>query len=306
METIRVMSVEWHRGLRSWRFWLTVALTVFLFVLAMYQFVVPHVPGSAPTPPNYYNFFTGYMSGLGAYIDSAWVAFLPILAALPSGDSLAFERLRGVDATIITRIGWRRYLLGKVLGNASLAGSATVVAMLITAVTAVMRFPIALPKLLGWTLTSKAIAGMSFQEKVSGVFASDYWPDFHAHLFWAHPWIYLVVISTLAIWATVAISGISIATSVWIRRPIVVLVIPTALFWAGEFLAQSGWSQAWGPSEVAGSYLSMGDAFSKTYTVPTTWWDLALYWAVPALAVVAVVSWVAVRRKEWPQRGGGL
>lgn len=116
-------------------------------------------------------------------------------------------------------------------------------------VIAVIRFPIALPKLPGWKLTSQAIAGMSFQEKVSGVFASDYWPDFHAHFVLGAPVDLSWVISALAIWATVAISGISIASSVWIRRPIAVLVLPTALFWGGAFLAQGGWSQAWGPVE---------------------------------------------------------
>lgn len=250
--------------------------------------------GGADTPLLQF-FFTVLLVALGAYYLSLWVVFLPVLAALPAGDSVAVDRLRGVDAVMITRVGWRNYLWGRWFGSAGLAATATAIALGLTAVVAAIGYPLALPRLLGWRLTPALDAALPYKVKVSGVFADGYPPAFHPHFFWAAPGLYLVAVGLLALWATVAVAGLAIAGSVWLRRPVLTLAVPAALFWIADFLAEDG---PLAPSQMAGGYL---------YEVhpPQSWGVLVLYWLVPVGAVALILAWVTLRRKEWPQRSRG-
>ena len=270
---------------------MTVALTVFLFLLTIIQYAPPR-DVHAMRIPDFYNFFTVNLAVLGAYVGSLWTVFLPVIAALPAGDSVAADRRRGVDAVMITRIGWSHYLYGRLLGTGALAGTAVLIPMGIIAVVAAIAYPITLPKFLGWNFQGS----LPYKVKISGVFGHIYWPTFAPHFFWSAPGLYIVVAFLLALWATITISTWSIASSPWVRRPILTLALPVVLFWAASFVA-TGSDPHLAPTTMAGGYLSMSDSSS--------WLGLVIYWGVPAAAAVVCLVWGVARRKEWPQRSMG-
>ncbi|MHB1505326.1 MAG: ABC transporter permease subunit [Sulfobacillus sp.] len=289
------MHAEWHRGIRSWRFWVTVALTVFIFLFAIAQYATPWVPTTPTEIPREHNFYTVTLAFLGGYLTALWPVFLPVIAALPAGDSLAVDRRRGMDALAITRVGWAHYLWGKLIGNALLAVVAVAVAIGMAAAVAVVMYPVALPKFLGWTFNM----ALPYKVKISGVFGDAYPPAFLPHFFWAAPGLYLILAVLVALWATTAVSGLSVAASVWVRQPVLTLAAPIVLFLAGDVVAQGALLHSrLIPSVYAGAYL---------WWVPPlpSWAALGLYWAVPAVAIALVLGWVVVRRREWPQRSMG-
>lgn len=267
------------------------ALTVFLFLLTVFQYAPPSYV-KAVRIPDFYNFFTINLAILGAYVGSLWTVLLPVIAALPAGDSIAIDRRRGVDAVMITRVGWHKYIGGRLLGTGALAGTAVLIPMGIIAIITAIAYPIGLPKFLGWKVQSS----LPYSVKISGVFGRAYWPTFDPHFFWSAPGVYLVFAFLLALWATVTIATWSVASSPWLRRPILTLALPVVLFWTISFVANGSYSGL-APTTMAGGYLSM--------SASSSWLDLIIYWGVPAAAAVGCLVWGAVRQREWPQRSVG-
>ncbi len=115
---VSVIRSEWYRGIRSRRFWVTVALALVLFGITMVLYANPLVPQLTPRTNNIY---TVTLAFLGNFFQALWPVLLPVIAVLPAGDSMAVDRRRGVDAALITRVGWTSYFGGKVVGNGLLS-----------------------------------------------------------------------------------------------------------------------------------------------------------------------------------------
>lgn len=177
---LEVVQVEWYRGTRSWRFWVAASLAFLLFLLTMYQYANPWVYEDIP---RWNNFYVVILYFLGGYLNSLWVVLIPLLAVLPGGDSLAVDRRRGADALAVTRVGWSRYLWGKLLGNALVSVVAVGVAVAIAAAIAVVVYPKALPLYLGW----KFNPSLPLKVRLSGTFGSVYPPSLAPHFFGEPP-----------------------------------------------------------------------------------------------------------------------
>jgi len=89
VSTVRVIQADWHRGIRSWRFWLTMGLAVLLLLFTVVSF--GGAPGRPPAneAPFTVNFYVVILAALGGFFVSYWPVFMPLLAVLPMGDSLA-------------------------------------------------------------------------------------------------------------------------------------------------------------------------------------------------------------------------
>ncbi|MCL8209303.1 MAG: hypothetical protein K6V97_14725 [Actinomycetia bacterium] len=286
-----VIRAEWRRGTHSWRFWAAVTLTLFVFLLAMWQY---DNPTWRPLIPRADNFYKSMLDALGAYLMALWPVVIPVVAALPAGDSVAVDRRRGVDALAITRVGWTGYLAGKLTGSALVAVAAVALATGMAAAAAAVAYPVALPKLLGWTFPSMAQwASEPYSYHISGVFASNYATTFQAHLFWAAPGLYVALVAIVALWATASLSALAVASSAWIRVPVLALAVPVVLFLAGDVVTQGMGRSHLVPSVYAGAYL-----WSASPPVGS-WWTLGLYWLVPAAAAAGAGAWIG-RRREWP------
>jgi hypothetical protein len=293
----RVIRAEWRRGTRSWRFPTTVALALFVFLLAMWQ-------NDNPTwrllTPREDNFYKSMLDALGAYLMALWPVVIPVVAALPAGDSVAVDRRRGVDALFITRVGWIGYLGGKLIGCALIAASAVFLAIAIAAATAAAAYPVALPKLLGWTFPSMAKwQSLPFSYHISGVFASNYATTFQTHLFWTAPGLYVALVAIVAVWAAASLSCLSIAASAWIRVPALALAVSVVLFLSGDVVTQEILRNHLVPSVYAGAYM--------WWVFPSVgnWWTLGLYWLAPVAAAAGVVAWIAARQRQWPEGSVG-
>lgn len=287
-----VIRGEWYRGTQSWRFWAVTALLVAVFVYTLLEYANPWTgPGGVPQNhliPNYWNIFTAVIMMFFGGVEAFWPLFLPLFAVLPAGDSLAVDRRRGVDAVIITRVGWANYLWGKWVGNALVSVTAVVVAVAATIVGVVAVYPTTLPRLLGW----QAPTAFGVKEP-PGVFAEQYMP-FSLHFFWAHPALYVGGIILVALWATAALSGLSIAASIWIRVPLLTLAVPLVICWAINFLFRSSYLI---PFMYGGQYLIV---VTQPRPSPFSWGGVSLYWAVPAALVGAALAVLALRGREWP------
>lgn len=290
---VTVIQAEWYRSTRAWRFWATVGLTLGVFVYTLYAFDNPwklHI-----VIPHFYNVFTAVFTMLSGSAGSWWPLFLPLLAVLPAGDSLAVDRRRGVDAVFLVRVGWARYLVGKWAGNALVSVTAVALAMAATIIPAVIVYGTTLPKLLGWHFVHPP--AISRARYVSGVFGHGYPPGFQPHFFWAHPVIYVGLAVLVALWATAALSGLSIAASVWIRVPLLTLAVPLVICWGVNWLATSSMLI---PMIYGGGYLMMPAPLG-----PPSWAALGVYWAIPVVAVGGLCVAVSRGVREWPARTVG-
>ncbi|MHB8674685.1 MAG: hypothetical protein ACYDAK_13540, partial [Candidatus Limnocylindrales bacterium] len=82
------------------------------------------------------------------FFQALWPVLLPMIAVLPAGDSMAVDRRRGVDATIITRVGWTSYFGGKIVGNALVSVAAVALAMAVAVGAEALVYPLTLPRYL--------------------------------------------------------------------------------------------------------------------------------------------------------------
>jgi hypothetical protein len=285
-----VIRAEWYRSTRSWRFWVTVALLVAVFVYTLLEYANPWVGPSAENRfiPSYWNIYSAAVMMLFGGIEGWWPLFLPLFAVLPAGDSLAVDRRRGVDAVVIARVGWARYLGGKWVGTTLASVAAATMALVITGVGVVSVYPTTLPRLLGWQ--APTAVGVKLPP---GVFGEQYLP-FGLHFFWAHPALYVGGVVLLALWATAALSGMAVAASVWIRNPLLTLAVPLVICWALNFLF---YTSNWTPYVYGGQYLIV---ITQPRPSPFAWSGVALYWAVPVALVAGILGLLAVRGREWP------
>lgn len=289
---VSVIRSEWYRGIRSWRFGVTVVLALVLFGITMVQYANPLVTQITPRTNNIY---TVTLAVLGNFFLALWPILLPMIAVLPAGDSMAVDRRRGVDATMITRVGWAFYVGGKIVGNALVSVVAVSLAFAVAAAVEAMVYPLSLPRYLGWTLNN----ALPYKVKMSGVFGQVYGPTFHPHFFWAAPDLYLIMAIGVALWVTAILSTLSMVAAIWIRPPILTMAAPTLLYLAANVAAQSFlYNGHLNPVVYAGAYL---------YWHPPlhSWIAVFLYWAVPGAIVVAIMGWVGLRRREWPARSVG-
>lgn len=205
------------------------------------------------------------------------------------------DRRRGLDALAIVRVGWTRYLWGKMRGGALVALVAVGLAIFVTETALAIAFPLALPHLLGWTVNP----ALPYAEKLSGVFGSMY-PipsPFHLRKFWSDPGLYILWVTLIALLATVSLATLATASAVWVRQPLLTLAVPMILFFLGDVTSQALLHSILVPSVYAGSYL---------YWLPSvgSWLGLSLYWVVPVAVSVLIVVWVLTLHKEWPRSVG--
>lgn len=287
-----VIQSEWHHGIRSWRFWVTVALALVLFVVTMVQYANPLILQVTPRTNNIY---TVTLAFLGGFFQAIWPVLLPVIAVLPAGDGMAVDRRRGVDATVITRVGWSQYLGGKMVGNALVSVVAVAIAIGAAMGLTAILYPLTLPRYLGWALNT----ALPYRVKISGVFGQMYAPPFHPHFSWAAPGFYLVMAIIVALWVTAVLSTLSVAAAIWVRIPILTLAVPMVLYLGANVASQSLLHDGHlNPPVYAGAYLY--------WTPPvSSWAALFFYWAVLAVIVLVVLGWVGVRRREWPSRSVG-
>ena len=285
-----VVRAEWMRGIRSWRFWVAVGTTVGLLLFTAVQYAQPWYH---PPTPRLVNFFTASEMALGGWLTALWPVLIPVVAALPAGDSLAIDRRRGLDAVAITRVGWTRYLWGKLAGGALLTLAAMGIAIGVVEAVFAATLPLALPRLLSWVPN----LSLPYRVKISGVYGVSYATQFHPHFFWAAPGLFVALVVLVALWAAVSLASLSTAAGVWVRQPLLTLAVPMMVLVVGDVVSQALWRSYWVPSVYAGQYLSW---------VPSvgSWAALALYWAIPAAVAGLAIAWMVVRRKEWPRSVG--
>jgi len=282
-----VIATEWRRGVRSWRLWIAVGVAIALLLFSGFQFAYPSVPNHVP---QFINFFSVSVEAMGGYLTALWPVLIPVVATLPAGDSLAIDRRRGVDATMITRVGWTRYLWGKLVGTVALTLLAVGVAIFLVEAYFLATFPVALPRLLSWNVD----LNIPYKERIHGVFGSLYLVKFDPRYLWSHPVVYVVLVVLMALWASGTLASLSVASAVWIRQPLLTMAVPVIVFFLGDIVSQSLWAGHLIPSVFAGAYL---------WSIPSagSWAALALYWAVIALVPTLVITWMVVVRKEWPR-----
>jgi hypothetical protein len=274
------------------------ALVFGLFLLTMGQFFEPW---EHTYVHDFYNFYTVVVALVSGAASSWWPLLLPIVVVLPAGDSLAVDRRRGLDAVTITRVGWRRYLGGKWVGTTLLSLTAVAVPLLVAVGTAAVAYPLRLPRFLGWTIPGpNAFRLLPFAERIAGVWANAYAVPFVPHFFWAHPALYVAVAVVMALWATVATAGLSIAAAIWVRPPLLTLAIPVLIYWVANWVFYYTDSPL-SPATYGGEYLGMSAAAGG---VPS-WFAVALYWMVPVAAIGLTLGWMVWRHKEWPVRSVG-
>lgn len=284
-----VIRAEWYRAIRSWRFWVTAALALALFCLTMVQYANPLLP---QTTPSMNNLYTVTLAFLGGYFQALWVIFVPVLAVLPAGDGMAVDRRRGVDAVALTRIGWTAYLWGKIVGNALVAAGAVAIAMGVAMGIAATLYPVTLPHFLGWAVNN----ALPYRVKISGAFGYAYPPAFDPHFFWAAPGLYVLAVVGVALWVIAVLSSLSILAALWIRQPILTMAAPMILYLGANVASQSVLPDGHlNPAVYAGAYLYWARP-------GPSWAALVFYWTVPAVVVLMVLSWVGMRRREWPLR----
>lgn len=291
---IQVVRTAWSRSVRSWRFWVTATLGLFIFFLPMIQYADPWLHNPIPRDEN---FFVVTLYFLGAYLFATWPVFVPLLAALPAGDIVAVDRRRGLDALEITRVGWGNYIAGNLLGNALVGLSAVGVAMAVALVTAAVVYPMGLPHLIGWHATLSELEKLPYSVKQSGVFADSYPPSFQKHFFWSSPGTYVALAIGVALWAVVVLSSLSVAVSAWIRLPVLTLAAPVVLFLVATVASQGLLMGRLNPWIYAGAYL--------WWPPLPSWGALFSYWGAPAVAVAVVAVWIGRFRREWPQGSVG-
>lgn len=281
--TGRMVGLDWRRALHGMGVWVSLALVVAIMALSFAQYGAEKVL-MGPHPAAYFNAYQAMLSGLGASPNALLYLMVPVLAVLPNGDSLAVDRATGADAHFLVRAGWPGYLWGRLVGNSTAAAATMFTGLILSSVLGAALYPVALPPYLG----SQGPVAYTHQ----GVYGREYQPFVWPSLFWHAPVLYVLLAMGVVVLATAVIAGIATLAAVWVRRRLVVLVIAIAVFLAGDVILQLvGWP-AWIPSEMVGGYL-------VNYThLPVT---IAVYWIVPAGALIAVMWW-RIRIRDWPYR----
>lgn len=265
-----LLEAEYRKILRSWPFWVTLAVAVGVALyaaaasigtykasVAMEQQVIRFDPQTLRNPQNeiqtLFNEWIGQdFSSAGA---SLFFLMLPLFAACPYAWSYLSERQGGYEKNVLTRTTRRRYFLAKYVAVFLSGAAAVLIPMVVNLMTVAAFVPAVQPDVqydIYYAMPPTAMA---------------------SRLFYAHPWGFVAFrLLTAALFAGL-LAGSVVALSFFVRNRYAVLLIP--------FL-----------SLVVIHYLSgalsdtIGFSFSLNYILCGTYGDQARGWVVALYAVL--------------------
>ncbi len=275
------LQIELKRSILRWQFWLAIILMGGLIIHGYHQAWIEaiHGPADAPYPtstPADNNAFLVFIYSQGntglSFIGAVW----PLVAALIAGDSLAWDRKSGYLQSVLLRIGYKKYIIGKIISISAITFFVIFLAESLLFAYGLIQFPIHDP------------AQMDPQ----------YYPKYGSTLFSQFPYLYsfLIIFNISLFGAVIASTCLLISTK--IRNLMVVVALPWIIYIVLSFVIQVIGLVPFAPIILTADYFSY---HSDLWIIPLIW---ILLWGI--ISYLTYLSFQHQFRKkgsyEWNQK----
>ncbi|KLU62844.1 ABC-2 family transporter protein [Peptococcaceae bacterium CEB3] len=265
------------------RKWTLIAFALGLLVVVIGYIAVQVGPLSFGVSLHEYNAWYVFLQVFGMNFNSIWGLTVPLLAALPFGDTLIYDMNHGFEVPLLMRIGKRRYFLTKWLANIIVIACVFGAVLSCSLLLALLWrrdtvLPVVLPPLIGDHIPSGLKPGI-------GVFASSYQPHVLSGLFWAHPGLYSLLALLIGILVTISIGSLTIGASFWFKNRYLILSTPFIFYMVLNVVLQFLGLYLWVPFLMAAGYLNAHNSIGSTVA----------YWSVILLFSLILVPLGATR-----------
>jgi hypothetical protein len=242
MEVVRLFS--------RWQPWVAFLLLIGVLIQG-YEVFYPE-PTIKVRDPGWFNVFLAFTKTHG-YDLALLSVTLPLIAVMVAGDSLAWDLRTGFMHSILMRMNYKKYIMGKLLSVSLVTFVFVWIGEWIAFIYGMVRYPVLFPPAVSHGST----------------------PDYAQSLFMDHPILYVMLIVFNTSMAAMAFSTISLALSTKIKNLYVVLALPWLGFIVIEFISQVLGSR-FSPLNYIGQYFLSVFSY-HTLEIPLAW---TLLWVI--------------------------
>jgi hypothetical protein len=253
-------QIELKRSILRWQFWLAIILMGGLIIHGYHNAWIEaiHGPDNAPfasMSPADHTVFKVFIYGQGytglSFIGAVW----PLIAALIAGDSLAWDRKSGYLQSVLLRIGYKKYIIGKILSISAITFIVIFLAESLLFAYGLIQFPIHDPSQMD----------------------PQYYPKYGSNLFSQFPYLYsfLIIFNASLFGAVTASMCLLISTK--IRNLMVVVALPWIIYIVLSFVIQVIGLVPFAPIILTADYFSY---HSDIWIIPLIWilsWGIISY-----------------------------
>ncbi len=266
---------KWIRseGYRLWH-WRRTALAG----IGVIGFMVAGIVAYRQTPliPWGSSAYLAYLSALGSGPTTYWDVVLPLVASLVSADSIAWDRQTGFIRLILPRTNRWGYGLGKVLATTCWTTVVLGLGLLVAFGVALFEYPLTLPH---WQFVHGTPV---FTPPSGGAQYANPYPMFLHGLLFAHPVLYIGMISGVTLLSAIAWANLGLLVSCVTKTPHLVLAAPWLIYLLGTFVLEFLGAPMFSPYQLSGLFVATHAR--GPYWVPILW---ATFGLVMMGAVVA-------------------
>jgi ABC-type Na+ efflux pump permease subunit len=233
---------ELKRAMQRRQTWLALVVMLAFFIAGFEAYR----PGPNRLGPDHYNVYMAFLYAMGKGSSAVLPGVFPLMISLAAGDSLAWDKRTGFDQSLLLRMTFRKYIVGKMLAASLISFCFVYLAALLAMVYGCATFPV-----------------VSSVPQIDGVT-----PDYARGLFLDHPLLYLMFVVFNTALLGMATALLSVLLSTIIRNIYVVTVIPWLMYFVLQFMLYSFHSIRYAPLDMVGQYLLDGVHQYSTWEMP--------------------------------------
>lgn len=174
----------------------------------------------------------GYLMAVGSSPVALWLGVLPLVASLVGGDSLAWDRRSGFLRYERSRVTASQLIAGKIIACALSVFCVVGAALLVTFVGSLVWLS---PQMLPWHFTSAHVPTFTVPQAAPDTVLP--YPTFLHGFFFAHPYLYLLLVSLMVYLSAIFWGQLALLCSVWTTNLVLVLGAPWLVYVVATFFS---------------------------------------------------------------------
>lgn len=207
--------------------------------------------------------YLAYLSALGSGANTYWDVVLPLMACLVAADSIAWDRRTGLIRLILPRTRRWEYGVGKVVATTFWTTVVVGLGLVVAFGVAVVEYPLTLPH---WQFVHGSPV---FTPPFGGAQYATPYPMFLHGVLFAHPGLYLSMISGITVLSAIAWANLGLLFSCVTKNPYLVLAAPWLVYLLGTFALEFLGAPMFSPYQLSGLFVA--NHAQGPYWVPILW-----------------------------------
>lgn len=258
-----LLRSEWIRVLKRWQ----TALAVALIVVSLLAGYLDYQSGRYFSPMDTLSAYVAFLVAIGGGPVSLWPGVVALIGPLILGDSLAWDRRTGMIRLMVSRVGRRRYITGKLLAVNLYTAIIVLSALCVSLAVAFAWLPSQLPP---W----REVDGkLTIYDPRATYAVVEPFPTYLHDLFFTNPIVYLTILVLILVLPPLAWANLSLLLSIWTENIYLVLAAPWLICMALSFILGQPFIGGWhySPLVLSGPFVQIGEPRLPDWAIPMLW-----------------------------------